>query len=624
MSPRKHHVIATVLRRVGRALMLLVLVVGAVAVSLGLASTGGERPTTTGVDDPAAAAATKVDTSAADQERALATAAITARRVSDEDSRILDLVRQVPYRGAAYVVRTSRASTKAAKPADTLVLTARPTPYDRAELIALGALVRRGDTDYLQSSVLVAPGAKLFLTGGDPIRMRSDTTGFTSIVAWKGELRLLGTSDRPLEITSWNANRRHPDFVEADGRSFIRTVGSRTVVRDARITRLGFWSGRTGGLSVEGGGDIAASSASAAVTVSPFAGRDQVTVDNLMTGHLHYGLYVHDIRSGTVRRAQFTDSSVQGMLMHGNTRGLSVEDTSATGSGSNGFTIARGSHDIVLRGILSEENGADGLRVDGRPMAVGPTAGGADPARHGDVRILGSTLSGNVGSGAAVVGAVRVSITGSTLRGNADGITVRDRASDVRLSDNRVLDSAGFGIGVTDGPVAVDVSDNDIDAAATGVAVRGAVATVQGNTVSGATQHAVALVGRATGSRIEDNTLSGQGPSALAVARLKAPTTVLVAANDDKGWRVDKDLTWAQQLENHPLLLLWLPILLLPLTAGVITVRRRRTRSERSRGHARARLSVPPTPGSAGMPGPRHPSALESDPDSRTRVTVMA
>ena len=70
MSPRKHHVIATVLRRVGRALMLLVLVVGAVAVSLGLASTGGERPTTTGVDDPAAAAATKVDTSAADQERA--------------------------------------------------------------------------------------------------------------------------------------------------------------------------------------------------------------------------------------------------------------------------------------------------------------------------------------------------------------------------------------------------------------------------------------------------------------------------------------------------------------------------------------------------------------------------
>jgi len=99
---------------------------------------------------------------------------------------------------------------------------------------------------------------------------------------------------------------------------------------------------------------------------------------------------------------------------------------------------------------------------------------------------------------------------------------------------------------------------------------------------------------------------------------------VLVESNDDDGWQVDKDLTWAQQLENHPLLLLWLPILLLPLTAGIITLRRRRTRSERSRAQARARLSVQPTPGSARMPGPRHPSALESDPDTRTRVTVMS
>ena len=41
-------------------------------------------------------------------------------------------------------------------------------------------------------------------------------------------------------------------------------------------------------------------------------------------------LYAHDIRSGTVRRTEFTDSAVQGMLLHGNTRGLSVEDTTAT------------------------------------------------------------------------------------------------------------------------------------------------------------------------------------------------------------------------------------------------------------------------------------------------------
>lgn len=614
MSPRENRgVVATSLRLAGRVLMLLVLVAGTVAVSLGLANTGGDRPVTSTVE-PAAA---KPDASAAvARQRSAATAAATARLVSAQDAKVLDLVRGVPYPGAEYRVLGTAV--------DTVVLTARPTPYTRTDLVRLGALAPRGADDYLQASVLVAPGASLLLTGGRPILMRSDPTGFASIVAWKAELRLIGTATRPLQIRSVDAGRNRVDTNESDGRAFIRTVGSRTEVRHAELSHLGFWSGRTGGLSVEGGGDVesASTGAVAAATTSPLAGRQQVTISDLTTRRMHYGLYAHDVRSGSVRRTQLVASSAQGLLMHGNTRGVLVEDTSVTGSGTDGFAVARGSHDLVLRRVVSQDNAGDGVRIDGRAMAVGPTAGGADPRQHGDVRVVGATLADNGRSGASVVGAVHVSISGSTISSNTDGITVRERAANVRLTDNRVLDSRGFGIGVTDGPSSVVVRDNAVAGAATGVAVRTAVATVAGNHVSSATEHGISLVGRAAGSRVLANTISGVGPSAVGDSRLLAPTTVVVDANDASSWQVRTGQTRLQRLENHPLLLLWLPILLLPLAAGVVTLRRRRTGAERSRKRAKARLSV--AHASASRQAADHPAALDPDPDTRTRVTVLA
>jgi hypothetical protein len=240
------------------------------------------------------------------------------------------------------------------------------------------------------------------------------------------------------------------------------------------------------------------------------------------------------------------------------------------------------------------------------------------------VRIVGASLSDNAKSGAAVVGAVRVSITGSNLRANADGITVRDRAADVRLSDNRILDSRGFGIGVTDGPAEVTVQDNEVTGSETGVALRAAVATVRRNEISNATQHGVSVVGRAAGSEVVDNTIAGVGPDALALTRLVAPTTVVVDANDSSEWKVEKDLTWSERLEDHPLLLLWLPILFVPLAAGLVSIRRRRARSDRSKRRAKARLSVANAATSSGVAKTNHPSVLEPEPDTRTRVTVMS
>jgi hypothetical protein len=321
---------------------------------------------------------------------------------------------------------------------------------------------------------------------------------------------------------------------------------------------------------------------------------------------------------------------VQGLLLHGKSHNISVDTVTVRHSGTDGVAVGRGAHDVVLRDVTSTDNGADGLRVDGRPGSNRPTAGGGDPVPHGDVQVSGATLSRNADSGAAVVGAVRVALTSSKVSDNHDGVTVRDAAQDVRITGNTVSGSRGFGIGVTDGPSAVVVEDNTVRGGDTGVALRSAMATVQRNSVSGVTSHAISVAKRAAGSRIVDNRLAGIGSSAVGLSRLVAPSTVLVDSNDDSAWDVHKDLTWSQRLAEHPLLLLWLPILLLPLLAWVVTLRRRRAnRRGETAGQPVARrtsrrLAAADTGTAAELARTNHPAVVEPEPETRTRVTVMA
>jgi hypothetical protein len=466
--------------------------------------------------------------------------------------------------------------------------------------------------------VLVAPGARLELDGSRKLRLRSDPQGFASLVAWKGELAVTGTTEEPLAITSWNLARGRADRVEQDGRAYVRTVDSRTALRHVNLRDLGFWSGRTGGLAVEGG--LTTASLAAPATAPD---RTSVLVSDVVTRRLHYGLFANDIPAGAVRRSMVLDSTVQGLLLHGGSRDIVVGSTTVAGSGADGVKISRGSHDVELRDIVSEGNAGDGVRVDGRPLASGPSAAGADLRRHGEVQILGAELTDNAGSGAAVVGAVDVTVTDSALRGNGDGITVRDDAADVRVTDNEVLSSAGFGIGITDGPSQVIVEDNTVIDARTGVALRSAVATVRDNEVSGATEHGVSLSGRASGSQILHNRIDGVGPAAVGLARLVSPQTVVVSANNTSDWEVRKDLTLLERLEKHPLLLLWLPILLLPLAAAGVSLRRRAV-AQKPRARGRRRLSMAEAATTAAVTATNHPSLSEPDPDTRTRVTVMA
>jgi hypothetical protein len=121
------------------------------------------------------------------------------------------------------------------------------------------------------------------------------------------------------------------------------------------------------------------------------------------------------------------------------------------------------------------------------------------------------------------------------------------------------------------------VAGNRVTGGRTGIQVRDAVVDVRGNTVAGAGDHGVAVLGTAAGSTVSGNTVGGRGPSAVDVLRLATGVSVATPANDVTGWVQDRDdaLYWREFVPKHPMLLLWVVVLGAPL---LMAVRRRRHR----------------------------------------------
>jgi hypothetical protein len=97
--------------------------------------------------------------------------------------------------------------------------------------------------------------------------------------------------------------------------------------------------------------------------------------------------------------------------------------------------------------------------------------------------------------------------------------------------------------------------------------VRDAEVTVRDNDVERVTSHAISVVGAARGSSLQDNSATGRGPSALDTYRLDEGLLLDQSGNDVTGWTQDRDNReyWASFIPNHPMLLLWVIVLGVPL-----------------------------------------------------------
>ncbi|WP_298515438.1 right-handed parallel beta-helix repeat-containing protein [uncultured Nocardioides sp.] len=500
----------------------------------------------------------------------------------------------------------------------TLVLTSRSQPYTIDDLLALApqTFVRRPDGAYLLSeNLVIESGATLNLAdpGGLRLLLASDAQGFVSIVNYGGRLNIAGADGAPAQITSFDRSSERPDRRTTDGRAYLRSIGGQVSIADTELSDLGFWSGRTGGLSLTGtdrpnsgslydladslkvgavgnaapdvegnknsplgqvlpAGDLPVPSVD--VDAPEYSYVSAAISDTTVSGNA-FGIFVSGANGLDVRNSTFDGSLVSGIVLHRYVVNAVIEKSEATGNAEDGIVLARATTGIVLSQVTASDNHRNGVTMSGLPLATGPSATGTSLASYGNNALSNSQVSQNGRYGVEVIGGSNVSVLANDINANEVGVVVRDVADGVDVVGNNVSDSATQGIALRDGVVGATVSGNIVTGGVTSVYVRDAVAAVGHNTLSGATNHAVSMVGDVGTSSLQENTISGHGPSAVETERAHDLDTT-GWRNDTSGWQDTTPFLVTLKRFAQPLTVLWILLAALLLFSAV--------RGARSRG----------------------------------------
>jgi hypothetical protein len=473
----------------------------------------------------------------------------------------------------------------------TLVLVHRRAPYTFDELrrLAPETLLPQGDGTFLmRENLLVAQGATLSVSPRRPLtlRMSSGQEGFVSLVTQGGRLRLNGTASAPITIQSWDESRGRADGDVTDGRAYVRASGQ-FLVKHVDFSRLGFWSGRTGGVSVVGTGsafgrDVDAGADPVETGKAPVARRGSSDTEVLPAGKLPsaaqapdgsyaaqisdatmtgnaFGLFITGSSGPRITRTTIRGSLVDGLVLHRDVDAALVTDVTVEGSGADGVVIARRVEGTVLTQLQVTGNARDGIVLAGRPLAQGPSASGSSIRPFGNNVLTASKATGNARIGVHVIGGTAVRVQGNTVEGGRAGIVVSDGANDIDVGSNQVIGTSANGIQVRESN-RVAVTANVIRNSPTGIHIRNSVARVRQNSTSGVTLHGITFVGGVLGSKADENLLAGSGTSAIDTVRVLGEQGPTLQKNDISGWSrtVTKDSLVSVLL--HPLTVIWMVI----------------------------------------------------------------
>jgi nitrous oxidase accessory protein NosD len=494
----------------------------------------------------------------------------------------------------------------------TLVLPSRNTsaPYTIKDLAAVekGRYLRKlKDGSYLLGvHVFVADGATLQLRGPLTLRMGSLPGSFSSIIAFGGDIKIKGTAERPVRITSWDVRTRKPDQNTSDGRAYIRAVGGNFEMEYAVVSHLGFWSGRTGGIALTGTdrpasvyrhrtkaqrhqdkrerlarvGTDQGRSNFGDVETSPIGPgtATHVEADELVSGSIRhsvitgdaYGLFVSGSNQTQIIDNQIVDSLVHGVFMHRFAKNATIERTQVVRSGGDGFVLSRATEKVRITDCVAERNGRNGFTLDGRALAHGPSASGESLAVYGDSSVNDSVARDNGRYGIEVLGGTRLAVHTSEIVGGDMGIVVRQGASGVQVSGNTLTNQRRQAIALRDGATGAHVAGNTITGTVTGIYLRGSNGRIVGNkitTLSKPDAHGITVVGDAGDTEITRNTVAGSGTSAISVAR--ADDKVNKHNNDEERWR-DTSTFWVKAKRYvKPMNLIWAGVILLVIVSAL-------------------------------------------------------
>lgn len=515
----------------------------------------------------------------------------------------------------------------------TLVLTTRETPYTIEDLLKLApqTFVRQTDGAYLLSeNIVIEAGAVLKLQAPTRlvIKLASDAKGFVSIVNYGGRLEIAGTDATPVQITSWDRANAKPDTTTTDGRGYLRSLGGQVDFQHVTFEQLGFWSGRTGGVSLTGtdrptpgaldrtgkdigeqqrkergaatppgtgtpgqpGTDQTGSTAAGSKDKVAPAGKIEIpevsgdqpeysyvsaAISDATFSDNVFGLFLSgangvDIRNSTVQRSQ-----VDGIVLHRYVTNMVLQSSVTQDNAGDGVILSRATTGVVLSEVTAQRNSRNGLSMIGLPLATGPSATGTATGDYGNNSVVSGRFTSNGRYGIEVIGGRTIGVQANVVSGNAMGVVVRTGANGVRVVGNQVTGSAKQGIVVRDQVSGAVVTGNSVDGGRTSVYVRDGSAAVERNTLTNAELHAVSLIGSVRGSTVMNNTIAGKGPSAVDAARSTGADTRSFVNNTD-GW---SDTTpWWVTLKKYlqPMTMIWLALLSLLLITALRGLRARR------------------------------------------------
>ena len=366
-------------------------------------------------------------------------------------------------------------------------------------------------------------------------------------------------------------------------------------IANARLSDLGFWSGRTGGLSLTGtdrpdagslygladslkvgpvGSDTPAVSGnknsplgrvlpagdlpvpSVSLDAPEYSYVSAAISDTVVDGNA-FGLFVSGANGLDVRSSAFDNNLVSGLVLHRYVVNAVVEKTKATGNAEDGILLARATTGIVLSQVTASHNARNGVTMSGLPLAMGPSATGTSLASYGNNALSNSQVSENGRYGVEVIGGSNVSVLANDIDSNEVGVVVRDVAEGVDVVGNDVSNSMTQGIALRDGVLSATVSGNIVTGGTTSVYVRDAVAKIKHNTLNDADTHAVSVVGDVGSTILDENTISGRGPSAIETERAPDVNTG-DWTNNTSGWEDTTPFLVTLKRFAQPLTVLWI------------------------------------------------------------------
>lgn len=436
----------------------------------------------------------------------------------------------------------------------TVVLTPRDTPYTLDDLVAIGAVTADGNGFFtLVRSVLVRSGAVLQIDApGATLRLHSAPDGFASIVAWGGVLTFSGAQDAPLTVMGVTDAAGTADADLSDGRAYVRVHDGVLATTDVRFNSLGFWSGRTGGIAV----------------TSSATGLGSAQLVRTSIASTHYGVYLSGVLASTLSQVTVTGADDDGIVVSGSSD-VTVDQTSVSEVAGDGITVDRAAQKIAITGSTIARTGGHGIRIDGSPLATGPTPGGYLTLRPSDYTLTDVKISDAAEGGVLLIETDKAAVDRVAVEGSSLAVRIVGPANAVTVTGSTLSSTSGAGLAVSQRVRDLSVSDTAVNGHGRGVTVSDSRGTITGGAVGVDVGHPIEVVDDSrvtvTGARL---TGSGQDPVFVG-----AGSTATTSDLDLSAWTFESE--FVTFLNNHPMMWLWLLVLVIPLV-GLPLIRRRR------------------------------------------------